>query len=163
MKGEFICSEINRTLLLTLHPPGKRLHEGIVFDNSTPIIPQGLSTNAKPKFSLLHYTSAESNSFQHSSPTYSDNIVVHDKVFEGNTSHELVYKPNWFSTREGDVVTGTKSDEHPRLNSFELRSILKVNNFTKLSNVNLKCSNLVNYLSINNVCKPLLKQKNDYP
>ena len=94
LKGEFICSEINRTLLLTLHPPGKRLHEGIVFDNSTPIIPQGLSTNAKPNFSLLHYTSAESNSFQHSSPTYSDNIVVHDKVFEGNTSHELVYKPN---------------------------------------------------------------------
>ena len=94
LKGEFICSEINRTLLLTLHPPGKRLHEGIVFDHSTPIIPQGLSTNAKPKFSLLHYPSAESNSFQHSSPTYSDNIVVHDKVFEGNTSHELFYKPN---------------------------------------------------------------------
>ena len=28
----------------------------------------------------------------------------------------------------GDVVTETNSNEHPRLNSFELRSILKVNN-----------------------------------
>ena len=63
-----------------------------------------------------------------------------------------------FFTREGDVVAGTNSNEHPRLNSFELRFILKVNNFTKLSNINLKCSNLVNSLSINNVYTPILKQ-----
>ena len=58
----------------------------------------------------------------------------------------------------GDVVTETNSNEHLRLNSFELRSILKVNNSTKLCNVNFNCSNLVNSLSINNFCKPLLKQ-----
>ena len=39
-----------------------------------------------------------------------------------------------------------------------MRSILKINNSTKLYNVNLKCSNLVNSLSINNVCKPLLER-----
>ena len=94
VKGELICSEINRKLPLTLDPPGKGLPEGIVFDNSTPIIPQGVSTNVKPNPSLLHYTSVEGNSFQYSSPTYLDNIVVHDIFFEGNMSRELVYKPN---------------------------------------------------------------------
>ena len=39
VKGEFICSEIGQTFPLTLDPPGKGLPEGIVFDNSTPIIP----------------------------------------------------------------------------------------------------------------------------
>ena len=42
VKGEFICSEIGRIFLLTLDPPGKGLPEGIVFDNDTPIIPQGV-------------------------------------------------------------------------------------------------------------------------
>ena len=55
------------------------------------------------------------------------------------------------------VVTETNSNEYLRLNSFELRSINKVNNYTQLCNVNFKCSNLVNSFSINNVCKPLLK------
>ena len=58
----------------------------------------------------------------------------------------------------GVVVTGTNSNAHPRLNSFELSSVLKINESTKLYNVNLKCSNLINSLSINNICKPLLKQ-----
>ena len=62
------------------------------------------------------------------------------------------------STRGADVVTETNSNVHHRLNSFKLRAILKVNDSTKLCNVNFKCSNLVNSLSINNVCKPLLKQ-----
>ena len=63
---------------------------GIVFDNSTPIIPQGVSTNIKPNPSLLHYTSAEGHAV--SAQTYSDNIIVHDKFFDGNISRELEYK-----------------------------------------------------------------------
>ena len=94
MKGEFICSEIGRIFPLTLDPPGKELPEGIVFDNSTPIIPQGVSTNVKPNPFLFHYTFAEGRSFQHSTPTYLDSIIVHDKCFEGNASRELEYKPN---------------------------------------------------------------------
>ena len=73
-------------------------------------------------------------------------------------SRELEYKPRLISVREGYVVTRTNSNEHPRLNSFELRSILKINNSTKICNVNIKCSNLANSLSCNNVCDPLLKQ-----
>ena len=66
---------------------------GIVFDNSTPIIPQGVSTNVKPNPSLLHYTSTEGRAVQHFAPTYLDNIIVHDNFFEGNVSWELEYKP----------------------------------------------------------------------
>ena len=69
VKGEFICSEIGRTLPLTLDPPGKGLLEGIVFDNDTPIIPQVVSTNVKPNPSLLHYTSTEGRAVHHSVPT----------------------------------------------------------------------------------------------
>ena len=83
VKGEFLCSEIGRTFPLTLDPPGKGLPEGIVFDNSTPIIPQGVSTNVKPNPSLLHYTSAEGHAVHHSEPTYSDNIIVHDNFSRG--------------------------------------------------------------------------------
>jgi len=79
---------------LILDLPGKGLPEGIVSDNITPIIPQGVSTNVKPNPSFLHYTSAEGRAFYHSSPTYSDNIIVHNKKFEGNVSKELEYKPH---------------------------------------------------------------------
>ena len=92
VKGEFICSEIGKTFPLTLDPPGKGLPEGIVFDNSTPIIPQGVSTNVKPNPSLLHYTSAEGHAV--SAQTYSDNIIVYDNFFDGNVSRELEYKHN---------------------------------------------------------------------
>ena len=92
VKGEFICSEIGHTFPLTLDPPDKELPEGIVFDNSTPIIPQGASTNVKPNPSLLHYTSAEGHTV--SAQTYSDNIIVDDKFFDRNFSRELKYKPN---------------------------------------------------------------------
>ena len=61
VKGGLICSEINQTFPLTLDPSGKGLPEGIVFDNSTPIIPQGMSTNIKPTPSLLHYTGSPTN------------------------------------------------------------------------------------------------------
>ena len=88
VKGEVICLEINRTITLTLDPLGKGLPESIVFDNSTPIIPKGVSTNVKPNPSILHYTSAEGCAFHHSSPTYSDNIVVHDNFFNGNVSRD---------------------------------------------------------------------------
>ena len=94
VKGEFICSEICRTFPLTLDPPGKGLPEGIVFDNITPIIPHGVSTNVKPNPSFLHYTSTDDCVVQHSAPTYSDTIIVHDIFFEGNVSRELEYKPN---------------------------------------------------------------------
>ena len=41
VKEEFICSEINRTFPLTLNPLDEGLPKGIVFDNITPIVPQG--------------------------------------------------------------------------------------------------------------------------
>ena len=92
--GEFICSGINQICPLTLDPPGKETPEGVVFDNNTPIIPQGVSTTLKPNPFLLHYTSAEGRALQHSFPTYSDNILVHDKYFEGDVLRELEYKPH---------------------------------------------------------------------
>ena len=39
VKGEIVCSEIDRTFALSLEPPGKGLSDGVVFDNSTPTIP----------------------------------------------------------------------------------------------------------------------------
>ena len=89
VKGKFICSEINRVFPLTLDPLVKGLSESIVFDNSTPIIPQGLYNNVKANPSLCHYTFDEGHDFHHSLPTYSDNIIVHDKFFEGDVSREL--------------------------------------------------------------------------
>ena len=91
VKGEFICSEIGHTFSLTLDLPGKGLPEGIVFDNDTPIIQQGMSTNVKHNPSLLRYTFAKYHTVHHSAPTYSDNIIVHDKFFEVNVSRELEY------------------------------------------------------------------------
>ena len=94
VKGGLICSEINQNVSLTLDPSCKGLPEGIVFDNSTLIIPQGMSTNIKHTPSLLHYTSAEGRAFHCSSLTYSENIVVHDNFFNWNQSRDLEYKPN---------------------------------------------------------------------
>ena len=70
VKGEFICSQINRTCSLTLDLPDKGLPKGIVFDHITRIILQGVSTNIKPNTYLLHYTPAEGRDFYHSFPTY---------------------------------------------------------------------------------------------
>ena len=70
VKGGLICSEINQNFSLTLNQSGKGLPEGILFDNITLIIPQGVSTNIKHTPSLLHYTSAEGRDFYHSFPTY---------------------------------------------------------------------------------------------
>ena len=77
VKGEFVCSKINRNFPLTLDPPGKGLRKDIVFDNSTPIIPQGMSTNVKPNPSLLQYTSAKGRALHHSLPSYSEDIIIH--------------------------------------------------------------------------------------
>ena len=92
VKGEYICSEIGFKIPLTLDSPCKGLHEGVVFDNITPIIPQGLSTNVKPNPTLLRTTSFEGHVV--STQTYSDNIIVHDKFFDRNVLQELEYKPN---------------------------------------------------------------------
>ena len=54
VKGNFVYSEFNCTFQLTLDPLGKGLPKGVVFDNSTPTIIQGVSTNSKPDPSLLH-------------------------------------------------------------------------------------------------------------
>ena len=93
MKGNFICSKINRTFYLTLDPLGKGLLEGIVFDTTTPTILQEVSTNIKPNPSLFHYTSADDRALICSSPSYSECIVVHDKRFKGDMSRELEYAP----------------------------------------------------------------------
>ena len=93
VKGEFICSEIGLIFPLTLDSPGKGLPEGTIFDNDTPTISQGVSSNVKPNPSLLHYSSAEGCAVHQHTPTYSDNIIVNDKCFEGNVSRELEYIP----------------------------------------------------------------------
>ena len=54
MKGNFVCSEINCTFPLTLDSIGKEIPKGVVFDNNTPTIPHGVSTNIKQKPSILH-------------------------------------------------------------------------------------------------------------
>ena len=54
VKGDFVCSKINRTFPLTLNPPGMGLPEGVVFDISTLTIPQRVSTNIKLISSFLH-------------------------------------------------------------------------------------------------------------
>ena len=81
VKGTFFCSEINRTFPLTLDPPGKGLPDEVVFDNSTPTIPVGVSTNIYPNVSLLHYTFAEGRALLSSATNYSEHIIVHDKFF----------------------------------------------------------------------------------
>ena len=91
VKGEIVCSEINRTFPLSLEPPGKGLPNGVVFDNSTPTIPEGVPTNIKPNPSLLHLTSAEGYTESNQSTNFSDNILVQDSFYKGKVSRELVY------------------------------------------------------------------------
>ena len=62
-----------------------------MFDNITPIIPQGVSTNINSNPSLLHYTSAEGRTVHHSAPTYSDNIIVHDNFSRGRIEVNKVF------------------------------------------------------------------------
>ena len=70
VKGEFMCSQINRIFSLFLDLPDKGLPKGIVFDHSPSIILQGVSTNVKLNTYLLRYTPAEGCDFYHSFPTY---------------------------------------------------------------------------------------------
>ena len=81
VKGKIVCSEIDRTFALSLEPPGKGLPNGVVFDNSTPTIPEGVPTNIKPNPSLLHSTSAEGHIVTNSFPNYSENIIVRDSFY----------------------------------------------------------------------------------
>ena len=88
VKGEISCSDIDRVFALSLEPPGKGLPDGVVFDNSTPTIPEGVSTNIKPNPSLLHFTSAEGYVVTNPFPSCSANIIVRDsftkEMFRGN-------------------------------------------------------------------------------
>ena len=93
VKGTFVCSETNRSYPLTLDPSGKGLPDGVVFDNSTPTIPAGVSANVHPSPSLLHYTSAEDRALSSSATNYSEHIIVHDKLFRGNVSRDIEYVP----------------------------------------------------------------------
>ena len=81
VKGKFYCSELNRTFPLTLDPPGKKLPDGVVFDHSTPTIPQGVFSTVQPATSLFYYTSAEGRTRSRFSTSYSDHIIVHEKLF----------------------------------------------------------------------------------
>ena len=62
------------------------LPDGVVFNNSTPTILVGVSTNVRPDPSLLHYTSAEGRSLPSFVTNYSDHIIVQDKFFRRNFS-----------------------------------------------------------------------------
>ena len=76
---------------LSLKPPGKGLPNGVVFDNSTLTIPEGVPTNIKPNPSLLHLTSAEGHTESNQSTNFSENILVKDSFYKGKVSRELVY------------------------------------------------------------------------
>ena len=93
VKGEFFCSDIDRTFALSLEPPGKGLPDGVASDNSTPTIPEGVPTNIKPNPSLLHFTSTEGHVVTNPFPHYSSNIIVRDSFYKGNFSRELEYNP----------------------------------------------------------------------
>ena len=57
------------------------------------------------------------------------------------------------STRGGDVITGTNSNEHPRLESVsDSRSSINIAKTNSLRNHNLICSSFVKPVSIVNVC-----------
>ena len=89
VKGEIVCSTIDRTCVLSLEPPGKGLSDGVIFNNSTPTIPERVSTNIKPNPSLLYFTSAEGYAVTNPFPNYSANIIVRDSFYKGNVSREL--------------------------------------------------------------------------
>ena len=57
--GNLSYSEISRDFIITLYLPGIGLQIGVVFDNTTPIIPPGVSSNIKPVPSSLNYISTE--------------------------------------------------------------------------------------------------------
>ena len=118
-KDKFVCSRVNRSFPLTLDPPGKELLEGVVFDNSTSTIPYGVVTKIIPDPSLSCYTPSEDYALSSSSTSYSDNIIVYDKLFQGNMSRNIEYILNWKIVRGVDITTETKSSELPRVNSSE--------------------------------------------
>ena len=91
VKGEIVCSGINRKFPLSLEPPGKGLPNGVVFDNSIPTTLEGVPTNIKPNPSLLHFTSAEGHTVPNQSTIFSENIPVKDSFYKGKVSRELVY------------------------------------------------------------------------
>ena len=91
VKGEIVCSEIDRTFALSLEPTDKGLPDGVVSDNSTPTIPEGVPTNIKPNPSILHFTSAEGHVVTNPFPHYSSNIIVRDSFYKGNVSRKLEY------------------------------------------------------------------------
>ena len=76
---------------MSLKPPGKGLPNGVVFDNSTLTIPEGVPTNIKPNPSLLHFTSTEGHTVPNQSTNFSENILVKDIFYKGKVSWELVY------------------------------------------------------------------------
>ena len=57
--GDLSYSEINRDFTITLDLPDIGLPIGVVFDNITPIIPPGVSSNIKTVPSSLNYISTE--------------------------------------------------------------------------------------------------------
>ena len=62
-----------------------------MFDNSTPTIHVGVSTNVRPDPSFLHYMSTEGRALPSSVTNYSDNKIVRDKFFRGNISRDVEY------------------------------------------------------------------------
>ena len=142
LKGEFVCFEINRTFPLTSDPPDKGLPEVIVFDNSTLSIPQGLSTNVNTNPSLLHYTSTEGRALHPSLPSYSENIIVHYKCFEGaKIVHSIMIL---VKNVTGQVFNSTIVNNKIEQKSMKSLSVITTNtkeSFTNLSSVTDQVSN----------------------
>ena len=93
VKGEIVCSEIDRTFAISLEPPDKGLPDSVGFDNNTSTIHEGVPTNVKHKPSMLHFTSTEGHVVTNQFPNYSANIIVRDSFYKGNVSRELEYNP----------------------------------------------------------------------
>ena len=162
VKGELSCSEINHSFNITLHPSAKGLPEGIMFDNTTPIIPSGVYFNIKPVRSSIHYASTEDHTISSPKPSYSDNGRI---PFCGNASRHLEYvsKLKWYIVRERCVVAGMNNSEFPRLNSSKLRSQLNLNSFDFWTRYSLTCCNFVEPCSVNCVCNNSKQQPSCIP
>lgn len=90
LKGQLICLELDEAFMLQLDPLGKGLPTGANFGNYFVTEPNGIPST--PSLLLIsQYTATDGTIDPVSKITYSSNIIVTDKQFNGCISRELVY------------------------------------------------------------------------
>ena len=83
LSGELMCTELDRTFPLTLHPPGTGLPAGATLNRYSSSIPPSVLTNITSTTSLVQYTSSDGF-------ILSDYIFVKDQFFY-SVSRELSF------------------------------------------------------------------------